>query len=75
MYEVSVASLRSSDWLTEILPAVFADSTYPDVLNTDCDRHWTTPSTFAHERVTYAPCHLAVQRVDHGEADRISGSR
>jgi len=54
---------------------VLADSVGPDVFYTDCDRYWTTSSTFAHERIAHASCRPVVQRVDHGEADRVLGSQ
>ena len=75
MYEVFFASLRSPHWLTEILSIVFSDSTGSDVFNTDRHCHWATPPTFTYERVTYAPYCPIIQRIDHGKADRIPGSR
>lgn len=66
--------LDSPHRLTDILSTVFTDSTDSDVFNTDCDRHWTTSSTFAYEWDTHQPYYTAVQRVDYGETDRISGS-
>ena len=61
--------------LTKILSIVLANSVDSDVFDTDGDRHWATSSASAHERVVYTPCYLAVQCIDYGETDRVSGSR
>ena len=53
---------------------VLADPADTDILCIDCDHHWTTSPTSAHERVAHTPCHPVVQRVDHGETDRVLGS-
>ena len=54
---------------------VLADSVDSDVFYSDCDRCWTTSSTFAHEWVAHTSYHPIVQRVDHGKSDRVLGSR
>ena len=53
---------------------VLADSTDPDIFNTNRHGHRTTSPTFAYERFTHAPYHSAVQCVDHGKTDRVFGS-
>ena len=54
---------------------VLADSARSNVFDTDCDRHWTTSSTFTHEWLAHTPSHSFVQCVDHGETDRVLGSQ
>lgn len=54
---------------------VLVDSAHSDVFDTNCDRHRTSSPTFAYKRLTHAPYHPAVQRVDHGETDCVLGSQ
>ena len=54
---------------------VLVDSADSDVFDTNCDRHWATPSTFTHEWFAYTPGHPVIQRIDHGETNRVLGPR
>lgn len=54
---------------------VLVDPINSDVLYSSRDHHRTTSSTSAYERVAHTPCHPVVQRLDHGETDRVLGSR
>lgn len=77
-----VGDVRGFPRITGLIPPtdgnpilVLADPINPDVLYTNRDRHWSTPSTSAYERVAHTSCHSPVQRVDHGETNRVLGSR